>query len=178
MDGKIFHEIAIPPHGIIRNEKLNAMASFAFDFQRFDGDITISKLDDLSGYAPNGAAYYTLTSGTYNITGAVALDKPIVIPAGQTVIINLGANLTASTTTTNLFHGGDIKSLIQIQGNGNLTINNNATSAKTLGTKNKALVNEMESTISIVDSTDADGQRATLTIGTNGTKYPTINGMV
>ena len=98
-----------PNHSFFIFGEVNTVIDFTFDLQRFDDDpVTISNLSSLGKYAKDGD-YYELTSGTYNITGSVALDKPIVIPAGATVVMDFAASKKFSAADG--FNGGDIKKM-------------------------------------------------------------------
>ena len=163
------------------------MNEFTFDLQRFEENaVTISSLSSLSTYATTNPNVYTLTSGTYNIDdnttngSAIELDKPIVIPTGAVVTINLAKKASGFKEASG-FSGGDINSLIQIQGNEQLTI-----TAAVKFAKNNAKIQSstVDSAISIVAANNVN-DKAKLTIeSTNesdkntatSTPYPCIVG--
>lgn len=142
---------------------------FNFDLQRFT-DQTIADLAALKTAinAQDSDTVYTLKDGdTYNITGEVQLDKPIVVPDGATVTINLKGIWSAPfgrIVEGSTFSGGDINSLIQLQGNGSLTINSNAYNSQFVDKKNAVKATSAESAIST--ASDSTG---TLTFDTENT---------
>lgn len=158
------------------------MTKFIFDLQRFDSEVSISQLSDLSSYA-NNDGYYKLTSGTYNVTAtsAIELDKPIVIASDAVVTINL-INQKSGFKEAAAFNAGDINSLIQIQGSGQLTI----TATASFSYSNAKIESStVDSAISIV-AADGVNAKASLTIDSlaedknknaaTSTYYPAIVG--